>query len=169
MPEGPYPKTGNVIAKAFDVGRDLKLLKKNSSYKMKDPSIMNGYSCTIPVDWKPAICPCICRCAFPATGASTIWLEPLDSIRRVQLQCRDDHGMVIHAIRPGFSHCGSSCYRPGDICHSKIGGRNHLTLTVRVEYSGRTSRMWSSVILTAAIRAADLPGSGVHAAGQNIF
>lgn len=29
MPEGPYLKTGNVIAKAFNVGRDLKLLKKS--------------------------------------------------------------------------------------------------------------------------------------------
>ena len=30
MPEGPYLKTGNVIAKAFEVGRDLKLLKKTT-------------------------------------------------------------------------------------------------------------------------------------------
>jgi flavin reductase (DIM6/NTAB) family NADH-FMN oxidoreductase RutF len=29
MPEGPYLRTGKVIAKAFDVGRDLKLLKKS--------------------------------------------------------------------------------------------------------------------------------------------
>ena len=29
MPEGPYLKTGTVVAKAFDVGRDLKLLKKS--------------------------------------------------------------------------------------------------------------------------------------------
>lgn len=29
MPEGPYPRTGNVIAKGFDVGRDQKLPKKS--------------------------------------------------------------------------------------------------------------------------------------------
>jgi hypothetical protein len=92
-------------------------------------------SCTIPVDRKPAICPCICRGAFPATGASTIWPEPLRSIRRDQFQCRHDHGMAVHAIPPGFSHGCASYNRPDDICHPKIGSRNHVTLTVQVEHS----------------------------------
>ena len=78
-------------------------------------SVVTSSRCSsaFPVDRQPAVSPCVCRCAFPTAGAATIWLEPLDSIRRVEHQCRYDYGLALHAIRPGFGHCRPSCRRPG--------------------------------------------------------
>lgn len=69
----------------------------------------SGYPSAITVDRQPAVSPGVRGGALPATGASTIWLEPLDSIRSVEHQCRYDYGLALHAIRPGFSHCRPSC------------------------------------------------------------